>query len=259
MSAAPLRRVALVTGGRRGIGLGIATALAREGLDLAVCGVHDEPGEALAALAGRATDLLYVRCDVSVAAARTRLLDAVRERFGRLHVLVNNAGIAPEVRADLLDTSEASFERVLRTNLQGPFFLTQATARWMREQRRADPAWHGCIVNITSISAAAASVRRGEYCISKAGAAMASKLWAARLAVDGIPVYEVRPGIIRTDMTAAVHELYDRRIAEGLVPQGRWGEPEDVGRAVAMLARGDLNFSTGAVINVDGGFSIERL
>ncbi len=259
MSPASPRRVALVTGGRRGIGLGIATALAREGFDLAVCGVSDEPGEALAVLAGPTTDLLYVRCDVSVAADRARLLDAVRERFGRLHVLVNNAGVAPEVRADLLDTTEASFERVLRTNLQGPFFLTQAAARWMLEQRRSDSAWRGCIVNITSISATAASVRRGEYCISKAGAAMASKLWAARLASDGIPVYEVRPGIIRTDMTAAVRELYDRRIAEGLVPQGRWGEPEDVGRAVAMLARGDLDFSTGAVIYVDGGFSIERL
>jgi len=251
--------VALVTGGRRGIGLGIAAALAREGFDLAVCGVSAEPGDALAALSSPTTQLLYVRCDVSIAADRARLLEAVRERFGRLHVLVNNAGVAPDVRADLLEMSETSFERVLRTNLQGPFFLTQAVVRWMLEQRHADPAWCGCIVNITSISATAASVRRGEYCISKAGAAMASKLWAARLAAEGIPVYEVRPGIIRTDMTAAVRELYDRRVADGLVPQGRWGEPDDVGRAVAMLARGDLAFSTGAVIYVDGGFSIERL
>ncbi|MCX7818455.1 MAG: 3-ketoacyl-ACP reductase [Kiritimatiellae bacterium] len=259
MNADAARRVALVTGGRRGIGLGIARALAAEGFDLAVCGVSADPGEGLAALAGPGTEVFYVRCDVATAADRARLLDAVRERFGRLHVLVNNAGIAPAVRADLLEMTESSFEHVLRTNLQGPFFLTQAVARWMLAQCGEDPSWCGCIVNVTSISATAASVRRGEYCISKAGAAMASKLWAARLAEHGIPVYEVRPGIIRTDMTAPVRELYDRRIAEGLVPQRRWGEPEDVGRAVAMLARGDLGFSTGAVIYVDGGFSIERL
>lgn len=259
MSAIQSRRVALVTGGRRGIGLGIANALAQEGFRLAVCGLNEGPGDALAALAEQAAELLYAQCDVGHTEDRRRLIETLRTRFGSLHVLVNNAGIAPEVRADLLEMSEASFERVLRTNLQGPFFLTQAVARWMLAQRSADPSWRGCIVNITSISATVASVRRGEYCISKAGAAMASKLWAARLAADGIPVYEVRPGIIRTDMTEVVRELYDQRIADGLVPQGRWGEPQDVGRAVAMLARGDLSFSTGAVIYVDGGLSIERL
>lgn len=253
------RRIALVTGGRRGIGLGIAAALAREGFDLAICGVSVEADTALATLREAGADAIYVRADVADAADRSRLLAAVRERFGRLHVLVNNAGVALAVRADLLETGEESFERVWRTNLAGPFFLTQQAARWMLEQVAADPSWRGCIVNISSISATAASIQRGEYCISKAGVAMASRLWALRLAPAGIPVYEVRPGIVHTDMTACVREKYDRLIADGLVPQGRWGEPDDVGRAVAALARGDLAYSTGAVIYVDGGFSIERL
>ncbi len=245
------RRVALVTGGRRGIGLGIAHALAAEGFDLAVCGTRPEPGAELEALRAAGVELLYVPADVVRPDDRGALLEAVRERFGRLHVLVNNAGVAPEVRADLLETTEASFERVLRTNLAGPFFLSQAAARWMLDQRRADPGWRGCIVNVSSISAAA-SVNRGEYCVSKAGLAMVSRLFAVRLAADGIPVYEVRPGIVATDMTAGVREKYDQRIADGLVPQRRWGEPEDVGRCVAALARGDLAYSTGAVIYVDG-------
>ena len=253
------RRVALVTGGRRGIGLGVATALAREGFDVAICGVHDAAPDAVAALEAAGAAALYVPADISKAEDRARLLAAVRGRFGALHVLVNNAGVAPDVRADLLDMAPGSFERVLRINLEGPFFLTQAAARWMVEQRAADSAWRGCIVNVSSISATAASVNRGEYCISKAGVAMATRLWAARLAGEGIPVYEVRPGIVRTDMTAGVTEKYDRLIAGGLLPQARWGEPEDVGRAVAMLARGDLAYSTGQVVMVDGGFSLERL
>jgi len=253
------RRVALVTGGRRGIGLGVAESLAREGFDVAICGRQPDADEALARLQSHGVDALYVPADVGSAQDRAQLLQRVRERFGTLHVLVNNAGVAPEVRADLLETTEASYERVMNINLRGPFFLTQAAARWMLEQRARDPSWQGCIVFITSISAVAASIRRGEYCISKAGLAMAAKLWSVRLAPEGIPVYEVRPGIIHTDMTEPVKELYDRRIADGLVPQGRWGEPEDVGRAVAALARGDFPYSTGAVLYVDGGFSIERL
>lgn len=255
------RRVALVTGGRRGIGLGVAVALAREGLDVAICGVHEaaaarEPLDALKAAGAAAA---YVQADVSRAEDRACLLAAVRERFGALHVLVNNAGVAPDVRADLLGMTPESFERVMRINLEGPFFLTQAAARWMMEQQAADSAWRGCIVNVSSISATAASVNRGEYCMSKAGVAMATRLWAVRLAGEGIPVYEVRPGIVRTDMTVGVTEKYDRLIAGGLLPQARWGEPEDVGRAVAMLARGDLSYSTGQVVRVDGGFSLERL
>jgi NAD(P)-dependent dehydrogenase (short-subunit alcohol dehydrogenase family) len=253
--------VALVTGGTRGIGLGIARALAREGLDLALCGVREERHVAavLEELRANGATAHYVRADVGERADRLRLVAEVRERLGRLHVLVNNAGVAPQVRADLLEAGEESFERLLRVNLQGPHFLTQAVARWMLDERQADAAWKGAVVFVTSTSATMASTNRGEYCVSKAGLAMASQLWAARLAEAGIAVYEVRPGIIRTDMTAAVAERYDRLIGEGLVPQGRWGTPEDVGRVVAALVRGDAPYSTGAVITVDGGLTIPRL
>jgi NAD(P)-dependent dehydrogenase (short-subunit alcohol dehydrogenase family) len=158
-----------------------------------------------------------------------------------------------------MEAAEESFERLLRVNLQGPYFLTQAVARWMLEQKRSDAGWSGAVVFVTSTSATMASTNRGEYCVSKAGLAMASQLWAARLAEAGIPVYEVRPGIIRTDMTAPVAEKYDRLIDEGVVPQRRWGAPEDVGRVVASLARGDAPYSTGAVVTVDGGLTIPRL
>jgi 3-oxoacyl-[acyl-carrier protein] reductase len=253
-------RVALVTGGTRGIGLGIVRALASEGFDLALCGVREEKDVApvLAELRGGGV-AHYFRADIGERADRLRLVSEVRERLGRLHVLVNNAGTAPPARVDLLEAGEESFERLLRVNLQGPYFLTQGVARWMLEQRGADEAWAGCIVNVTSVSATVASTDRGEYCVSKAGLAMASQLWAARLAEAGIPVYEVRPGIIRTDMTAAVTDKYDRLIGAGLVPQGRWGTPEDVGRVVAALARGDAPYSTGAVVVVDGGLTIPRL
>lgn len=256
------RRAALVTGGRRGIGLGVAVALAKDGFDVALCGVQPEASASDALDAVRragAASAVYIQADVSAPEDRERLLDAVRARFDALHVLVNNAGVAPEARADLLDMTPASYARVMRINLEGPFFLTQAAARWMIDQRAADAGWRGCIVNVSSISATAASVNRGEYCISKAGVAMATRLWAVRLAGEGIPVYEVRPGVIRTDMTAGVKEKYDGLIAAGLLPQARWGEPDDVGRAVAMLARGDLAYSTGQVVMVDGGFSLERL
>jgi NAD(P)-dependent dehydrogenase (short-subunit alcohol dehydrogenase family) len=256
-----VRRVALVTGGTRGIGLGIARALAQDGFDLALCGVReeDEVSSVLAELRQGGTAAHYFRADVGESADRRRLVALVGERLGRLHVLANNAGVAPRVRADLLEAGEDSFERLLRVNLQGPYFLTQAVARWMLEQRRDDPAWSGAIVFVTSTSATMASTNRGEYCVSKAGLAMASQLWAARLAEAGIPVYEVRPGIIRTDMTAPVAEKYDRLIDEGVVPQRRWGAPEDVGRVVASLARGDAPYSTGAVVTVDGGLTIPRL
>jgi NAD(P)-dependent dehydrogenase (short-subunit alcohol dehydrogenase family) len=256
-----VRRGALVTGATRGIGLGIARALVGEGFDLALCGLRAEAEVApvLAELKGGGAAVHYVRADIGERADRLRLVSEVRGRLGRLHVLVNNAGMAPRVRADLLEAGEESFERLLRVNLQGPYFLTQAVARWMLEQKGAEEAWAGCIVNVTSTSATVASTNRGEYCVSKAGLAMASQLWAARLAGAGIAVYEVRPGIIRTDMTAAVTEKYDRLIAEGIVPQGRWGTPEDVGRVVAALARGDAPYSTGAVVTVDGGLTIPRL
>jgi NAD(P)-dependent dehydrogenase (short-subunit alcohol dehydrogenase family) len=203
--------------------------------------------------------VVYFQADISEPDQRQQLVQAVRERFGRLNVLVNNAGVAPQVRADILEAGEESFERLIRINLQAPYFLTQAVARWMIERKQAAPDFSACIVFITSISATVASVNRGDYCISKAGLSMAAQLWAVRLAEFGIPVYEVRPGIIRTDMTAPVQERYDRLIAEGLTLQPRWGTPEDVGKAVAMLVRGDLSYATGAVIMVDGGLTVPRL
>ena len=190
---------------------------------------------------------------------RERLLAKVRERLGRLHVLVNNAGVAPAVRADILEAGEESFDRVLSVNLKGPYFLTQSVARWMAEQKESDEDYAGCVVNVTSISATVASPSRGEYCVSKAGLAMASQLWAVRLAEHGIPVYEVRPGIIDTDMTAGVREKYDALIRAGLVPERRWGTPEDVGRVVAALAAGEMPYATGAVLVVDGGLTLPRL
>ena len=256
-----MKRVALITGGARGIGLGIAQCLAREGLDLAICGMREEAAaaESLAMLRDLGAEVLYVQADVGDAQARQRLVAAVQRRFDRLHVLVYNAGMAPRVRADVLDADEESFVEVLRTNLQGPYFLTQAAARWMIAQKQAEAAFCGCIVNVSSISATVASVNRGDYCISKAGISMATQLWAARLGEFNLPVYEVRPGVIRTDMTSGVAAKYDKLLAEGLAPQARWGQPEDVGKAVAALVRGDFPYSTGAVVMIDGGLSVPRL
>lgn len=247
-----------MTGGTRGIGLGIARALAADGWRLALCGVRpaDEVQELLGSFAGRAE---YWQADVGNPQDRARLADALAARFGALHALVNNAGRAPRVRADILEATEESFEELLRVNLQGPYFLTQALARQMVERRSADASFSSAVVFVTSVSAEMASVMRGEYCVSKAGLAMAVRLFAVRLAAAGIPVYEVRPGIIATDMTAAVREMYDARIAGGLVPEGRWGQPEDVGRTVAALLRGDVPYATGSVIHVDGGLAVPRL
>ena len=256
-----MKRVALVTGGGRGIGFGVTKALAGEGYDIAFSGLRDSADvtDSVTALEALGANVLYCQADVSDTAARERMLDQVRSAFGCLHVLVNNAGVAPNVRADMLEASEESYERVMKINLQGPYFLTQAVANWMVEQKRADASYRGCIVNMSSVSATLASINRGEYCVSKAGMTMATQLWAARLGEFDIPVYEVRPGITRTDMTAGVTEKYDALIAEGLLVQSRWGLPEDVGKAVAMLAREDLSYSTGQVIMVDGGLTLPRL
>ena len=253
--------VALVTGGSRGIGLGIAEALADSGFDLAINGVREsaEVADVVTSLGKRGAAVHYCQGDVASAAERQAIVDAVRHRFGHLDVLVNNAGVAPAQRADILDATEVSFDRVLSINLKGPYFLTQLVARWMIEQKQADAKFRGEIVNISSVSATEASINRGEYCISKAGIAMATQLWAHRLAEFGIGVYELRPGIIHTDMSASVAEKYDRLIANGLTVENRWGEPEDVGRAVAMLARGDLTYATGNVLNIDGGLTLRRL
>ncbi len=252
---------ALVTGGTRGIGLGIARALAREGWNLVLCGMRAEADVSgtLDELRQEGRSVDYEAADLASPGDRTRLVHALRANYGALHALVNNAGRAPRVRADLLDAQEDSFEELMRTNLQGPYFLTQAVAREQVARRTADASFTASIVFITSVSAEMASVNLGEYCVSKAGLSMAARLFAVRLAGHGIPVYEVRPGIIETDMTAGVKEVYDRRIAGGLVPEGRWGQPDDVGRIVAALLRGDAPYATGSIINVDGGLSLPRL
>ncbi len=256
-----MNRTALVTGGSRGIGFGIALCLAAEKYDLAICGLREEGSTAasLERLRSAGGRVEYFQSDLGRPDAGRELISQIRRRFERLDLLVNNAGMAPPQRRDLLEATEESFELVLRVNLQGPYFLIQAASLWMIEQRKQSPEFTGCVINITSISATVASINRGEYCISKAGMAMASSLWAVRLAEFGIRVFEVRPGVIRTDMTAGVTEKYDRLIEGGILLQPRWGNPEDVGKAVAMLARGDLPYSTGQVIMVDGGFSVARL
>jgi NAD(P)-dependent dehydrogenase (short-subunit alcohol dehydrogenase family) len=255
------KRVALVTGGSRGIGLGIALQLAQAGFDVAVNGVREEAAvaaviEKLKSFGGR---VIYCRGDVAAATARASMLAQIKKEFGALHILVNNAGIAPRERKDILEATEESFTEVITTNLQGPYFLTQAVANYMIEQQKGDADFKGCIINITSISATVASVNRGEYCIGKAGLAMTTQLFAARLGEFNIPVYEVRPGVIKTDMTAGVTEKYDKLIAGGLMIQPRWGMPDDVGKAVAALALGYFPYSTGQVIMVDGGMTVPRL
>lgn len=257
-------KTAIITGGARGIGRGIAERLAKEGWALALCGSKpaDEPkvAQAVAEIASLTSEKVrYFQCDVSSASDRAAFLDAVEKEFGTIQLLVNNAGVGARVRADVLEMTEENYEWLMKINLQGPFFLTQAVAKRMIAAREAGNTEPFTIINTSSISSTVASISRGEYCISKAGISMATKLWAVRLAPHDIQVYEIRPGIIKTDMTAAVTEKYDRLIAEGLVIQNRWGFPDDIGRAAAMLARGDLRYSTGQVIMVDGGMQIERL
>jgi 3-oxoacyl-[acyl-carrier protein] reductase len=253
--------VALVTGGSRGIGRGISLELGKHGylvvinyeknLDAAQT-THDEIEKA-----GGEADIL--QGNVSEPAHRDLMVNFILDTYGRIDLLVNNAGIAPKVRADILETGEDSFDHLLDVNLKGPFFLTQRVANAMLSLMADKLIERGTIVNISSISAYTASVDRAEYCISKAGLSMMTQLFATRLAEHNINVYEVCPGIIETDMTAAVKDKYDKLIAGGLTPIRRWGKPEDVGKAVAMIARGDLPFSTGEVINVDGGFHMKTL
>jgi 3-oxoacyl-[acyl-carrier protein] reductase len=255
------KKVALITGGSRGIGFGVAQELARSGFDIAINGRRDagDVSDAIRQLESLGAAVQYCRADVASADDRARMLSEIEQRFGRLDVLVNNAGVAPEVRADILDATEQSFDRLININLKGPYFLTQSAAKWMIRQREKDKDFRGCIVSVSSVSATVASTNRGDYCISKAGIAMAVKLWAARLAEFNIEVFEVRPGVIATDMTAGVKEKYDKLFEQGLTVQKRWGTPSDVGKAVAALARGDLPYATGQVIMVDGGMTLQRL
>ncbi len=262
MSSSPTDKpVALVTGGSRGIGFGVAQELAKSGFDITINGrrLQADVQDAIDGLTALGAEVLYCACDIADLEAHGQMLGAIRNKFGRLDALVNNAGVAPSVRADILDASSESFDRLVNINLRGPYFLTQAAARWMIEQKNADASFRGTIVNVSSISATVVSVNRGDYCISKAGVAMATQLWSARLGAEGIAVYEVRPGVIKTDMTAGVTEKYDKLIAEGLTVEPRWGSPEDVGKAVASLTRGDFAYATGNVVMVDGGLTCQRL
>ena len=276
--------VALITGGSRGIGRGIALELARLGYDLVVnyAGNADAARTtaadcvSAAKAAGKAIRAEPEQGDIGVAADRRRLIDFTRDTFDGLDLLVNNAGITSIGRADILDATEENFDKLTAVNLKGPYFLTQLAARWMIEQlasrqgnaaasssqsASAFPAsgYRPKIVTITSISSYTVSTNRGDYCMAKAALAMMTKLYAARLAPHGIHVYEVCPGIIASDMTAPVKEKYDKLIAEGLTPIPRWGTPEDIGKAVTAIAQDLLPFSTGEVINVDGGFHLRRL
>jgi 3-oxoacyl-[acyl-carrier protein] reductase len=256
------RNVALVTGAGRGIGRGIAVELGKLGYTVVVnyAGNSAAADECLALVRDAGGDGITVQGDVSVAADRERLIQTTLETYGRIDLLVNNAGVAPNVRADILDAGEESFDRLININLKGPYFLTQLAAKAMIAQIEADPNdRRPQIVTVTSISVYTASVNRGDYCISKAGLGMMTALWAARLAEYGIGVYEIRPGVIATDMTGGVKEKYDKLIAEGAWPIRRWGQPEDIGRAVAAIAHGDFPFSTGEVFNVDGGFHLRTL
>jgi 3-oxoacyl-[acyl-carrier protein] reductase len=261
--------VALITGGSRGIGRGIALELARAGFDLVINFVGNRSAaEATvqecsdaARVAGKTIRAEACQADVSDGNDRRRLIDFCAEKFDRIDVLVNNAGVAPTERADILEATEASFDRLISINVKGPYFLTQLAARWMiRQNTGPNTAVVGPkIITISSISAYAASTNRGDYCIAKAALSMVTPLYASRLAEHGIQTFEIRPGIIETDMTHPVKEKYDKLIEEGLTPIKRWGTPEDVGKAVAAIARDALPFSTGEIINVDGGFHLRRL
>ncbi|MFD2522591.1 3-ketoacyl-ACP reductase [Emticicia soli] len=256
-----MKKVAFITGGSRGIGLGIAEHLAKAGFNLAINGMRPEEAVqgVLAELTELGAEVIYCQGDIASADDRKAMLAKIKAHFGSLHVLVNNAGVAPKQRNDILEATEESFDYVISTNLKGTYFLTQAVANWLIEQRAEDLSFSSCIINVSSISATVASVNRGEYCLSKAGLSMATQLFAVRLGEYNIPVYEVRPGVIKTDMTAGVTAKYDQLIENGLCVQKRWGFPDDVGKAVTALAKGDFPYSTGQVIMVDGGMTLARL
>ena len=256
-----MRKTALVTGGTRGIGLGIAQALCKEGHDIILCGRRDANSiqHVLDDLHQSGQEAWYIQADLGLSEDRQRLVKEAKQFSDHLNILVNNAGMAPRERNHILDATESSFEEVIRVNLQGPYFLTQQCAQWMISSHKNNTAYKGCIVNITSISSTVASVSRGEYCISKAGQSMATKLWAVALSDYNIPVFEIRPGLIATDMTSGVKEHYDRLIKEGLLLEPRWGSPEDIGKTVSALARGDIPYATGQVIVQDGGLTQDRL
>ncbi len=248
----------IVTGGTRGIGAGIVKVLAEAGHNIGFCGrnsVSEHQNDVEELQKEFSGKFKYYRCDVSSQADCETLVNDFLSDFGCIDVLINNAGVAPQVRSDVLEMSPESFDRVMQINLKGPFFLTQLVAKAMLTENKES---FRCIINVGSVSADYASINRGEYCLSKAAVAMATKLWAVRLADCGIAVYEIRPGIIKSDMTSSVTEKYDKLIAEGITLQKRWGYPEDIGKAAKMLISGALSYSTGQVINIDGGLTIKR-
>jgi len=260
--------VAIVTGASRGIGKGIAMELAKLGFNLVIShfdfDAQGKPDKAMGQKTQKEIKALRVeseviRADVSNAEDRKKLVDLAKAKFGRCDMLCNNAGVAPTKRIDILEVTEQSYDRVMTINLKGPYFLTQLVANWMIEQKKQYPDRNYRIVNTGSMSAYTSSPARGEYCISKAGIGMMTMLYADRLAEYGIGVFEIRPGIIQTDMTSVVKEKYDKLIAEGITPIKRWGQPDDIAKVVGAIAQGRLDFSTGQIINVDGGFHLRRL
>lgn len=256
-----MNKIAFITGGTRGIGFGAALALGKAGFDLAVNGMRNkgDVADALEELRTLGVNVAYFQGNVAVREDRQAMLDKILSHFGSVNVLVNNAGIAPRERADILHATEENWDEVMEINLKGPYFLTQLFANYFVEKKLENPLFEASIINISSISAFVASINRGEYCISKAGIAMATKLWATRLGEYDIPVYEIQPGIIKTDMTAGVVEKYDKLFQEGITLQRRWGLPDDVGKVAAMLAQGNMPYATGQAIKVDGGLHIQRL
>ena len=256
-----MNKIAFITGGTRGIGFGVALALGKAGFDLAVNGMRNE-GEvtdALEELRNLGVNVAYFQGNVAVREDRQAMLNKILSHFGSVNVLVNNAGIAPRERADILHAKEEIWDEVMEINLKGPYFLTQLFANYFVDKKLENPLFEASIINISSISAFVASINRGEYCVSKAGIAMATKLWATRLGEYDIPVYEIQPGIIKTDMTSGVVEKYDKLFQEGISLQRRWGLPDDVGKVAAMLAQGNMPYATGQAIKVDGGLHIQRL
>lgn len=254
-----MKPVAIVTGARRGIGLGIAKKLSKDGYIVVLSARSEDGSDAINELEF-SQDALYIACDVTNETDRQKLVETVKQKYGRIDLLVNNAGVAPKQREDILKTTQESYDFVVNTNTRSTFFMTQLVANTMLAMQKENlPDYQPRIVNISSVSAYAVSTERGEYCISKAGISMITQLFAARLAEYNIPVFEIRPGIIQTDMTAKVHEKYQTAIENGLTPTRRFGLPEDVANCVSAVCSGALDFSTGQVLNADGGFHIHRL
>lgn len=256
-----MRKTALITGGTRGIGLGIAKKLAQEGIDLSLNGVRPESDvqEVLDELRQLGVRVEYFPGNIAEKADRERILNGVKAKFGVLNFLINNAGVAPRVRADVLEVAEEDFDHLMDINMRGTFFLTQAFANWIVDLKKADASSDFSIVTITSVSARLASTNRAAYCMAKAGLSMMSQVFAVKLAEFGVPVFEIQPGVIETDMTEKVKEIYQERIQKGLTLEPRMGKPEDIGKIVASLIRGDLSYATGQIIAVDGGMMVGRL